>query len=108
MTDCADRKTFFILGRTRQGKPFRPSDWAERLAGVMAQFHPAAKGFNQHLGYSPWCVPGDLEGLKCVKVNPALREFEPLAWDFCIGFARDNDLLTKEELIYEESLLAEA
>ena len=33
-------KEIFILGLTRQGKAFRPSDWAERLAGVMSQFRP--------------------------------------------------------------------
>ncbi|RIX67821.1 DUF3579 domain-containing protein, partial [Acidovorax cavernicola] len=30
----------FIQGLTRDGKTFRPSDWAERLAGVMSQFRP--------------------------------------------------------------------
>ena len=29
---------FMIIGRTRAGKTFRPSDWAERLCGVMAGF----------------------------------------------------------------------
>jgi hypothetical protein len=29
-------KEVFILGQTRDGKTFRPSDWAERLAGVMS------------------------------------------------------------------------
>ena len=33
----------FIQGRTRSGKPFRPSDWAERLSGVMSPFHPAGR-----------------------------------------------------------------
>ncbi|MBA5828277.1 DUF3579 domain-containing protein, partial [Escherichia coli] len=27
---------FFIQGITKDGKKFRPSDWSERLAGVMA------------------------------------------------------------------------
>lgn len=29
---------FVILGITLDGKPFRPSDWAERLCGVMSAF----------------------------------------------------------------------
>ncbi|MEY4695308.1 MAG: hypothetical protein RLZZ95_1757, partial [Pseudomonadota bacterium] len=33
-------KEVFILGLTLDGKTFRPSDWAERLAGVMSQFRP--------------------------------------------------------------------
>jgi hypothetical protein len=31
-------KELFIQGVTLDGKTFRPSDWAERLAGVMSQF----------------------------------------------------------------------
>ncbi|MBF1259465.1 MAG: DUF3579 domain-containing protein, partial [Lautropia mirabilis] len=27
---------FVIIGETHEGRRFRPSDWAERLAGVMA------------------------------------------------------------------------
>jgi len=36
-------KELYILGITRQGKTFRPSDWAERLAGVMSQFRPGGR-----------------------------------------------------------------
>ena len=32
--------TFIIVGLTKQGKKFRPSDWAERLAGAMSSFRP--------------------------------------------------------------------
>ncbi|MFW9621480.1 MAG: DUF3579 domain-containing protein, partial [Macromonas sp.] len=31
-------KEVLIQGVTSNGKTFRPSDWAERLAGVMSQF----------------------------------------------------------------------
>ena len=108
MTDDAASKTFFILGQTRQGRLFRPSDWAERLAGGMAQFHPAARGPHSHLAYSPWCVPTTMGGLRCVRVNPALRDFEPMAWDFCVSFARDNDLLTREQALHAQRQLVEA
>ena len=30
----------FIQGITRDGRTFRPSDWAERLAGAMSCFRP--------------------------------------------------------------------
>ena len=50
-------KEVFILGVTRAGRTFRPSDWAERLAGVMSQFRPGGPQPGSHLGYSPWCVP---------------------------------------------------
>jgi hypothetical protein len=31
---------FIIQGLTSKGKPFRPSDWADRLCGIMARFNP--------------------------------------------------------------------
>lgn len=89
-------KEVFILGLTRVGKTFRPSDWAERLAGVMSQFRPGGPQPGSHLGYSPWCVPSSIDGIKCVIVNRDLRDAEPMAWDFCINFARDNDLQVRE------------
>ena len=83
----------FILGLTQAGARFRPSDWAERLAGVMAPFRPGGgQARGAHLSYSPWCIPTTHMGEKCVVVNPRLREHEPMAWDFVMHFARDNDL----------------
>lgn len=89
-------KEVFILGLTRTGKAFRPSDWAERLAGVMSQFRPGGPQPGSHLGYSPWCVPSSVDNVKCVIVNRELRDAEPMAWDFCINFARDNNLQVRE------------
>jgi hypothetical protein len=34
--------------------------------------------------------------VRSVVVNEALREVEPMAWDFVMNFARDNDLVTQE------------
>lgn len=86
-------KEVHILGLTRSGKTFRPSDWAERLAGVMSQFCPGVATRGGHWAYSPWCVPSTTaDGVKCVIVNRELREVEPKAWDFCVNFAKDNDL----------------
>ena len=85
-------KEVFIQGITRDGKTFRPSDWADRLCGVMSQFRPGGLYPGSHLTYSPWCVPTVVGGVKCVVVNAELRDFEPMAWDFAISFAKDNDL----------------
>lgn len=86
---------FVILGQTSTGKTFRPSDWAERLAGVMAAFRPRKAGSQQHLTYSPYVLPSTHRGIKCVIVDPRLREIEPLAYGFMLNFARDNDLVTE-------------
>lgn len=89
-------KEVFIMGITQGGKPFRPSDWAERLAGVMSQFRPGGVQPGSHLGYSPWCVPTTIEGVKCVVVHRDLEESEPMAWAFCMNFAKDNSLKVQE------------
>ncbi len=86
----------FIQGVTREGRTFRPSDWAERLAGVMSSFRPGGPQPGSHLNYSPWCIPTVVDGIKCVIVNRALRDHEPMAWDFVLNFARDNNLKMSE------------
>ena len=99
-------KEVFIQGITHDGKTFRPSDWAERLAGVMSGFRPGGARPGSHLRYSPWCVPTTINGVKCVVVNHDLRDHEPMAWDFVINFARDNDLQTVEACLLPELPLA--
>lgn len=81
-----------IRGVTRDGRTFRPSDWPERLAGAMACFRPEGVSSGPQPGYSPYCVPRVIGGVKCVVVDEAVREVEPKAWDFVMGFARDNEL----------------
>jgi Protein of unknown function (DUF3579) len=90
--DINSAKVVYILGLTKSGKAFRPSDWAERLAGVMSPFRPGGAQPGSHLGYSPWCVPTSFGDVKCVIVNRELRDYDVMAWDFCVNFARDNDL----------------
>jgi len=86
----------YILGMTHSGRLFRPSDWAERLAGVMSPFRPAGAPQRSHLAYSPWCVPSSVNGVRCVIVDQRLRGLEVMAWDFCMNFARDNELQVSE------------
>jgi hypothetical protein len=95
-------KEIFIMGVTRDGRTFRPSDWAERLAGVMSSFRPGGAQPGSHLSYSPWCLPMLVNGVKCVVVNGALREAEPMAWDFVINFAKDNNLEWGEACLVPE------
>jgi hypothetical protein len=87
-------RQIIIKGITLEGGTFRPSDWSERLAGAMACFRPegSAKGIAAFIGYSPYCVPRTIDGVKCVIVSEALRDVELMAWDFVTNFARDNRL----------------
>lgn len=84
-------QSFVIIGVTKEGKKFRPSDWADRLCGIMSAF-----GSDHRMTYSPYVRPGcTLKGDKTVLVDARLYEIEPLAYKFLVNFARDNDLQTE-------------
>jgi len=91
-------RQFHIQGVTTEGRTFRPSDWSERLEGAMSSFRPkgAVGGIGAYIGYSPYCVPQVINGVKCVLVNEALKDIEPMAWDFVMNFARDNHLPVRQ------------
>jgi hypothetical protein len=103
MTDPKPRQVF-IQGITLDGKTFRPSDWSERLCGAMSSFRPEGgrSGIAAFIGYSPYCVPQLINGVKCVIVNEKLRDIEPMAWDFVMNFARDNRLQCAEACLLPE------
>jgi Protein of unknown function (DUF3579) len=103
MTSLTPRE-FFIQGVTVDGHTFRPSDWAERLAGAMSCFRPDGVhgGIGAYIGYSPLCVPRLINGVKCVIVSEALKGVEPMAWDFVMNFARDNRLQLTEACLVPE------
>ena len=78
---------YIIVGRTRDGRAFRPSDWAERLCGVLCAF-----GAEKKMRYSRYVGPGHYNDDKAVFVDGALYEIEPMAYRFVLNFAVDNDL----------------
>ncbi len=81
-------ESFIIVGLTSEGKKFRPSDWADRLCGIMSAF-----GSDNRMTYSPYVRPGcTLEGYASVVVDARLHDIEPLAFKFLSNFAKDNDL----------------
>ena len=102
-------RQYCIQGLTKDGRTFRPSDWSERLAGAMSCFRPGgtAAGISGAIGYSPYCVPRPIGGVKCVIVDEALRGIEPMAWDFVINFARDNELQMGEVCVLPQSIKAQ-
>ena len=95
-------REFVIHGFTILGRAFRPSDWAERLAGALSSFRPKGPGIGAHIGYSPLCVPRVIDEVRCVIVSEALRDIEPMAWDFAMNFARDNELQVAEVCMLPE------
>jgi len=95
-------REIFIRGITADGRIFRPSDWAERLASLMARFRPVGLCRTEpHLGYSPYCIPTVVDGVRCLVVSESLRDIEPMAFDFLLNFARDNRLDVVEACLTE-------
>jgi hypothetical protein len=84
---------YFIQGITKSGKKFRPSDWSERLCGVMSAFGPKPKGPNAYMQYSIYVRPTIIGDTKAVIVDSRLRDIDPMAFDFVLNFASDNDLV---------------
>ena len=95
MGACTDKR-IVILGVTSEGRKFRPSNWAERLAGVLSQFRPRPLRQGDHISYSPWCMPGIDGDARCLVLHPQLQERFPEAWAYVEQFARENDLQVHE------------
>lgn len=88
MRECAG---YTIIGTTRSGKPFRPGDWAERLAGVITLFVKERRPGGSVA--STWlAVPFVHGGLKCLGVSAELPRICPEAFEFVMRFAADNEL----------------
>ncbi|WDR87588.1 DUF3579 domain-containing protein [Burkholderia ambifaria] len=80
-----------IRGITRAQKTFRPSDWPERLAGVITLFVGERRpGYPCAL--SRLAMPVVDGGAKCLFVSDELRIVCADAFDFAMQFAADNDL----------------
>ncbi len=80
-----------LWGITRSGRTFRPSDWAERLAGLTAAFK-----LNERLTYSRLVLPVIIRGVRALIVRGELHDKEPRLHQFLLNFARDNELLITE------------
>jgi len=85
-----DSPEIVIQGVTEAGHAFRPSDWAERLCGMMSVF-----GEDSRLSYSPYLKPIMAGGIRCVVVDLRLEQLDPAAFTFLMAFARDNELKTR-------------
>ncbi|XXQ68318.1 GNAT family N-acetyltransferase [Neisseriaceae bacterium B1] len=94
-----------IHGTTSNGKVFRPSDWAERLCGILSSFNK-----DNRLSYHEWVYPILIDKVRCVAISPQLEEINPSMFRFLMDFAADNDLrvLSASELMEQEAQPSEA
>lgn len=69
------------------GQRFRPSDWIERISANLASFGPARR-----LQYAQCVQPTIINGQKCLVVDPILKDKDPEAYRYIMGFAESNHL----------------
>ena len=81
-----------IEGLTRAGKPFRPSDWVDRMCSTYASFGPDRK-----LRYSPYLKPRLVNGVRCLAVDLKLKEINPEGFAQLMHFAEENQLSLKDD-----------
>lgn len=86
--NCPEEHVYewLILGTTTEGRTFRPSDWAERLCGAIAQYN------NGRLIYSELAYPISRNGQIGIVIETLLRSENPTIYSFFMDFARDNRL----------------
>ncbi len=76
-----------IEGNTRAGKPFRPSDWVDRMCSTYATF-----GEDRKLKYSPYLKPRVVNGVRCLAVDMKLKVVNPEGYAQLMHFADENQL----------------
>jgi hypothetical protein len=76
-----------IQGLTTDGIKFRPSDWVDRLCGMLAVFD------RQKVSYSPYLRPLMYKEMNCVAVKKELQEKSESVFNFIMQFATDNKLI---------------
>lgn len=79
-----------IEGQTADGKKFRPSDWVDRLCGMLAQFE------RHKVSYSPYLRPMMFKEMQCVAIKRELEDKSPSAFSFLMQFANDNKLVVTD------------
>jgi hypothetical protein len=86
-TSAKPANEIIIDGNTRAGKPFRPSDWVDRMCSTYATF-----GEDRKLKYSPYLKPRVVNGVRCLAVDLKLKTVNPEGYAQLMHFADENQL----------------
>lgn len=87
----ASNNEIIIEGLTTSGKPFRPSDWVDRMCSTYASFGPDRK-----LRYSPYLKPRVINGVRCLAVDLKLKDVNPEGYEQLMHFAHENQLSVRD------------
>lgn len=83
----AEHCKYIIEGYTVEGRKFRPSDWIDRVASMMASY-----GQSQRLVYSDLMHPELYNGEKCLMIDTELEVKNPAMFEYVMHFASSNNL----------------
>ncbi len=78
--------SWLVEGTMQNGRTFRPSDWVDRVSGVLAKF-----GADHRLRYGA-VRPCYVKGKKCLLVQKTLERDDPVAFEYVSTFVRTNGL----------------
>lgn len=95
---------WLILGITPEGRTFRPSDWVERLCGALAGYDRTGRWV-----YSEYAQPVIHEGQMGIRLQGALQNINPIAYQFFMDFALTNRLKmsSTRKIIYLDEIITE-
>jgi len=82
-----ENQEIIIQGITLAGKPFRPSDWVDRMCSTYATF-----GDDKKLRYSPYLKPKLVNNVRSLSVDMKLKDVNPAGFEQLIQFAKENQL----------------
>lgn len=80
-----------IKGMTRDGRKFRPSDWAQRLTTAVG-----SQTRGRRIRFHPRVRMASIEGVNAVVVDVSLKDEDPLLFEFLVNFAKGNNLQIEE------------
>jgi len=79
-----------IEGQTINGRKFRPSDWVDRVCGLLADFD------QKKVAYSPYLRPMMFKDMQCVAIKRQLETISPEVFNYLMQFAKDNQLVVTD------------
>ena len=78
---------YIIEGYTEDGRKFRPSDWIDRIASMIASY-----GSSHRLVFSDLLHPELYQGQKCLVIDTELEIKNPGMFEYVMNFAKSNNL----------------
>ncbi|MBD3822201.1 DUF3579 domain-containing protein [Hydrogenovibrio sp. JE_KL2] len=78
---------YIIEGYTEDGRKFRPSDWIDRIASMMASY-----GSSHRLVFSELLHPELYQGQKCLIIDTQLEDVNPGMFEYVMDFVKNNKL----------------